>query len=50
VLTNKNTILVIQNDALIHTIALTEINELYAIRATKRGFCVGGNNRSLSIY
>ena len=25
-------------------------DELFSIKATKKGFCVGGNNRSLSIY
>ncbi len=50
VLTNKNTILLIQNDTLTHTIPLMDHDELFSIKATKKGFCVGGNNRSLSIY
>ena len=50
VLTNKNNVLLIQNDSLIHTINLYEVDELFSIRATRKGFCVGGNNRTLLIY
>lgn len=50
VLTSRNTILLIQNDTLIHTLSLPEHEELYAIKSTKRGFCVGGTNKALSIY
>lgn len=50
VLTNRNNILLIQNDTLIHTLNLPEIDELFSIRATRKGFCVGGNNRALLIY
>lgn len=50
VLTNKNAILLIQNDTLTHTISLSDHDELFSIRATKKGFCVGGSSRSLSIY
>lgn len=35
---------------MIHTINLGDHDELFSIRATKKGFCVGGNNRALSIY
>lgn len=49
-LTNKNNILLIQNDTLVHTINLMDHDELFSIRATKKGFCVGGSNKSLSIY
>lgn len=50
VLTNRNNILLIQNDSLIHTINLYEVDELFSIRATRKGFCVGGSNRTLLIY
>lgn len=50
VLTNKNKILIIQNDTLVHTLFLTEKEEFFSVAATKKGFCVGGSNKCLSIY
>lgn len=50
VLTNKNKVLVIQGDTLVSTIELTEKEELFSIKALKKGFCVGGGNKILSIY
>lgn len=50
VLTSKNKILLIQNDSLVHTLQLTEKEELYSVVATKKGFCVGGSNKCLSLY
>jgi hypothetical protein len=32
------------------TIELNEKEELFSIRALKKGFCVGGGNKVLSIY
>jgi hypothetical protein len=50
VLTNKNKLLIIQNDTLVHTLFLMEKEELYSVVAIKKGFCVGGANKCLSIY
>ncbi len=50
VLTNKNKVLLIQNDTLIQTLFLTDKEELYSVVATRRGFCVGGANKCLSLY
>lgn len=50
VLTNKNKLLVIQNDTLVHTLFLTERDEFFSVVATKKGFCLGGANKCLSIY
>ena len=49
-LTNKNKVLVIQGDVLVSTVELTEKEELFSIKALKKGFCVGGGNKILSIY
>lgn len=50
VLANKNKILIIQDNNLVSTIELTEKEEFYSIKALKKGFCVGGVNKILSIY
>jgi len=50
VLTSKNKILLIQNDSLVQTLQLAEKEELYSVVATKKGFCVGGSNKCLSLY
>lgn len=49
-MTDKNKVLVIQGDTLVSTINLTEKEDLFSIKALKKGFCVGGTNKILSIY
>ena len=35
---------------MVHTIFLAEKEEFYSVVAIKKGFCVGGANKCLSIY
>jgi hypothetical protein len=50
VLTSRNKVLVIQGDSLVSSIELSGKEELFSIKALRKGFCVGGGNKILSIY